>query len=133
MKDQEFLTAFGSAQLPPDQFDHKAHLRLAYLQIKQHGRDTASELISKQIKDYTIHWGAATKYHQTLTQAAVYTMSQFMDRKPELGFEDLLRHFPRLLTGFNELIGQHYSKDLLASEEARERYLEPDKLPFDVA
>ena len=133
MTDQEFLHAFATAELPPQQFDHKAHLRLAYLMLERHPRDEAGELIGQQIRNYTVQWEASDKYNHTLTLAAVYVMAHFMERKPGLSFEELLHHFPKLLTGFQGLVGQHYSRDLLNSSEAKKNFLQPDKTPFEPA
>ena len=132
MTDQEFLQAFASARLQPDQFDHKAHLKLAYLMLKDHPKKEAAYKVGSLIKDYTISWGATDKYHHTLSLAAVYVVVHFMERKPGLSFEETLQCFPRLLDEFQGLIGHHYSQELLKSEEAKKSFFLPDKIPFDI-
>lgn len=130
MDDQEFLHAFKNATLPPSDFDHKAHLRLAYICLKQLGTEKAVNSVSDQIRNYTKKWGATDKYHETLTHAAVYVMAHFMSIRPIDEFDQLVDHFPRLQSNFSELISQHYSSALLSLPKAKEEFIEPDLLPF---
>ena len=78
LTDAEFITRFEDCSLPSDLFTHEAHLRLAYLDIKQVGLEEATDLICKQITNYVIKLGALDKFNRTLTIAATRAVYHFI-------------------------------------------------------
>ena len=73
------------------------------------------------------HLGApASKYHQTLTQAWLLAVHHFMHRTgPTRDFDEFVEAGGgRLLD--KDIMGTHYSQDLLWSEQARRQFVEPD-------
>ena len=131
MTDALFEERFFACELPPGEFDHKAHLRLAWLQLSKHELEKAIENVSSAIKKYTTHHGAQAKYHHTLTVASVKVVHHFRLKSKQDSFEGFLKEFPRLEFSFKELIDSHYGFDIFTSEEAKTEYLTPDLLPFD--
>jgi len=144
LSDQAFLDQFADQSLPPNWFSHEAHLRLAFLHIRQSGIERAIETVRAQLKAYVAHLGASDKYHETLTVAAVRAVYHFMLREKldipiahhptesdlEI-FLTLLHRHPRLRTSFRELMFAHYKTDIFSSASAKKEYLEPELLPFD--
>ena len=128
--DATFLSLFAGQSLPPELFNHEAHLRLAFLHLQENDPEQAVEIVSRQILEYVKKLGAEDKFHATLTIAAVKVVQHFMKRAPLESFEALLRRFPRLSTHFKELITSHYSEDIFTNPTARKQYMEPDLLPF---
>jgi hypothetical protein len=53
LSDTQFEEAFKRAILAPQLFTHEAHLRLAWLHIKNYEIDNAITTITSQIKNYT--------------------------------------------------------------------------------
>ena len=131
LSDQEFLQGFTNCTLPGEVFSHEAHLRLAWLYLREHSNDKAEYLIQDQLKKYVASLGAEDKYHSTLTVAAIKIVHHFMSRSKAQNFKDFIAKFPRLKTGFKDLVGSHYGFDIYSSEEARKTYLKPDLLPFE--
>ena len=129
--DGDFERAFGAGTFPPVAFTHEAHLWLAWLLLKQYGRDRAVEQVCEQIRAFTIRNGAAGKYHHTLTRAAVRLVWDCMQASQATDFETLLKAYPSLTADFREMLRVHYSETRLFSEQARTEYLEPDRESFN--
>ena len=131
LSDQEFKSQFKNCTMPAAVFTHEAHLRLAWLYLREYGAKKAEMLIQDQLKTYVASLGADDKYHTTLTIAAINIVCHFMSRSKSESFESFIAEFPRLKSGFKELLGSHYGFDIYSSEKARLSYLKPDLLPFD--
>lgn len=130
LTDYEFLTQFESCELPAELFNHEAHIRLAWLLIRQFGVEKAIDKVSQQIEAYVEHLGATDKFHKTLTVSAVLIVNHFMDSSNASSFEDFISENPRLFDEFKQLVISHYSEDVFSSEKARLEFIEPDLLPF---
>ncbi len=131
LSDLEFEQQFQRGQLKEELFTHEAHLRLAWIHIRKYGIDQAIENITHQLRAYTAHLGAADKYNQTVTMAAIRAVYHFMLKSSTRHFGDFIKENPRLKTHFKELIGFHYSTDIFNSDLAKKQYLEPELLAFD--
>ena len=128
MNDQEFLLQFSNCTLPPELFDHKAHLRLAWLQIKQYGIERAVENCCEHISGFASFHGEHQKFNKTITNASVYAVYHFME--DEHTFEEFIEKNPQLLSDLKALINSHYSYDIFAVENTRKLFIEPDVQPF---
>ncbi len=129
--DKEFELQFDSCQLDPTIFTHEAHLRLAWIHIKQHGLDRAIEIIQGQLIKFVDFVGRQDKYNETVTIAAIKAVGYFMRKSKSETFTGFIEEFPRLKNNFKELIAQHYSFDIYHSDRAKTTYVEPNLLPFD--
>lgn len=65
LTDTAFEAAFADCTLPVEWFTHEAHLRLAWLHIKQYGLVKATENICNQLIQFTAFVGAQHKYNAT--------------------------------------------------------------------
>ena len=130
LSDEEFQCQFASCQLEPALFSHEAHLRLAWLNIKQCGLVEAEERIQNQILNFVEHVGARDKYHTTLTVAAIRAVQNFIKNSKSDNFKDFILEFPELKNDFKALINRHYSFDIFQSKKAKEEFLEPDLVRF---
>ena len=130
LSDTDFADQFEKAVLPPELFSHEAHLRLAWIHITRHGEETAVENICTQIAQFDRIHGDGTKFHKTLTVAAIKAVAHFMARSTSDNFQDFIKEFPRLKHHFRELIAAHYSWDVFVDADAKRSYLPPDLLPF---
>jgi len=130
LNDQEFSQQFAACTLDPALFSHEAHLRLAWILLSQNELRRASALLCQQIKNFDQHFGDGSKFHRTLTEAAVRAVYHFKQKSQSDNVRDFLNEFPRLGSHFKEIIAQHYGFDLFSHSEARHRYIEPDLVPF---
>ena len=131
LTDTEFEQQFASCTLNPDLLTHEEHIRLAWIHLRKYGLTAAVENLCTQIAKYDKVHGDGTKYHQTLTVAAVYVVDHFVRLSHAETFEEFKAEFPELLTHFRELISRHYSEIRLNDSRAKHQYLEPDIESFD--
>ena len=78
------------------------------------------------LKAFAAALGAPQMYHHTLSVAAMHVLAAY-DRPEHENFEALLAHCPILESDFRELIGRHFSPELLATETARRQWIDPDR------
>lgn len=48
-EDRVFQTEFETCQFPPAQFNHRAHIRLAYIYLTEHDTDSARDLMQRAL------------------------------------------------------------------------------------
>jgi hypothetical protein len=130
LTDNEFERQFADCTLDPGTFTHTSHIRLAWIHVRKYGIEQAIENLNTQIARYDGVHGDGTKFHKTLTVAAVYVVNHFACKSSTTGFDDFIMEFPRLTTGFRALIALHYSDHRLAHPEAKTKFVEPDLQPF---
>jgi N-formylglutamate deformylase len=126
--DDAFLAAFQSCTLPEAAFDHRAHVRLAWLQVGRLGVDAALDCVSADIQRYAASVGAAQIFHATLTAAAVRVVADGW--VPDQSFEAFLMENSRVLTDLPGLVHRHYSPALLATPLAKVQVVAPDRDPL---
>jgi len=128
--DRAFVQAFEACSVPADQFNHRAHLRLAYVYLCAEDVDSAAQRMKSSLVAYLSHLQAdPAKFHHTMTQAWVMAVRHFMDKSQ--GFDDFdafLAASPVLMD--TKVMLTHYSAEALFSDEARASYIEPDKQPI---
>jgi hypothetical protein len=129
-EDAAFRVAFETGQVPPAQFDHGAHVRLAYVYLVEQDPEAATARMRSALQAFLQHHGIApTKYHETLTRAWILAVRHFMERSPGLvSAQDLIARHPELLD--SKIMLTHYSASLLFSAEARAAFVEPDASPI---
>ncbi len=132
LTDQEFAQQFAACTLPPQWFSHTAHLRLAWVLLKEHGLEATQKLMCEQIQNFDRTHGDGTKYHRTLTEAAVQVVHHFVQKSKTQSFDVLLEEFPRLHHNFKSLLLSHYSEQVLFATEAQHAYATPDIMHFPV-
>jgi hypothetical protein len=128
--DVEFERQFASGQLSPQAFDHRAHLRLAYIHLTNHGHEGAAATFREALLGFLGHHEIdPSKFHETLTLAWLAAVWHFMQRLgSSSGSDDFLQkcavlHDPKIMM-------THYSRDVLFSEEARRQFVVPDLSPI---
>jgi hypothetical protein len=125
MTDDDFLAQLHGLTLPPAQFNHLGHVRLAWLCLKRHPVEDATALACGTIAAYAASLGAAGKVHRTITVALMRLMHAAGARR-YASWSAFADAHPDLLTGAHERLARHYSAALLASEAARASFVAPD-------
>lgn len=130
LNDQEFIRQFANATLSPTLFTHEAHIRLAWIHIKDFGLSRAEANVSKQLKNYVKSVGAEDKYNETITLASIKAVNHFIAKSKTNNFRSFIQENKRLLTDFKNLLQSHYSNDIFNCEKAKNKFMEPDLVPF---
>lgn len=150
MNSESLTERFKKQQIEPSEFNHVAHLKVAWDYIHEFSLVEARERFHQDIIKLTKALGAEEKYHRTLTDFfldylyqvkwyfnfkgsssdSVSSSSSSSISKPWALVEqkcDLLIHDAK------KLVSYYYSDKLMNSEEARKNYVDADILPLDRA
>jgi len=128
MDENEFLKKFEDMTLPADKFNHKGHLWLGWLYIRDLKLGDAAKRLNNGIKMFAESLGAKEKFHLTLTTTfACAIKSRFKEQET---FEEFLEANEDLVQDALSIIQTHYSPKLLFSNEAKIHLVKPDREPF---
>lgn len=130
MSDEEFLAAFLDCRMPAAGFDHRGHVRVAWLLLRRYPLAEAIALTCAGIARLATHLGVPGKYHRTVSEVLVRLMAHGGATRPDLTWEGFLQANQALLMDAKGQLARHYSAHRLASAEARENFLPPDRLPL---
>lgn len=128
LSDSGFVHQFENCSLDPIYFDHKGHLRLAWLYLTRFEFEEALGKISSGIQAYAGSLGAHDKYHATITDAIVRIMANRMSEFEEGNWQDFVINNRDLVEDALSVLASYYSSDTLFSERARLEVVEPDLL-----
>lgn len=129
MDDKDFLDAFHEGTLANSEFNHRGHLRLAWLILKHHSPEDAGRILSREIHRFAASQGAPARYHETLTRFWVRLVRHAMSEASEVeGIDELIERFPLLLE--RNLPYRHWTRTTFDSENARADWVPPDLSPL---
>jgi hypothetical protein len=124
LTDDEFLELVQSGRI--ERFGHREHLRLAFLAGRRHETlDQAIDHCRSGIRAVATAQGAPDRYHETITAAWATIVRSLAAALPHATFDELIDRHPELTDP--HLLERYYSRERLASDEARRRRLEPDR------
>jgi hypothetical protein len=125
-EDHLFRKQFEAGLITPCNFNHRAHLRLAYSYLCNDDIEISQQNMCRAIQAFLANYCIdPSKYHETLTRAWILAVQHFMNNaQPALSADDFISHHPRLLD--TDIMLTHYSKAVLKSERARLQFVEPD-------
>ena len=125
-KDQTFRSSFEACITTPTDFNHKAHVRLAYIYLCENEPNAAYQKMPDAIQAFLVHYRIdPSKYHETLTRAWTLAVRHFMaSASPAASADDFISSNARLLD--TRIMLTHYSEATLFSEKARLTFVEPD-------
>lgn len=131
-EDLAFMADVESGIYPVPEFDHRAHLRLAYIYlVKTNSTSESVSLVRKTLTGLLKHAGIepSAKYHGTLTEAWLLAVHHFMHHTSNAkSADDFINQNPKLLD--SKIMLTHYTGDVLFSEAAKVAFLEPNLDPI---
>jgi len=130
-EDQEFKNQVESCEFPVPEFDHRAHLRLAYVYLVENNTDSAVQLMRDTLIGLLKHAGVdpSQKYHETLTEAWILAVHHFMNNTDSSeSADDFIEQNTVMLD--SKIMMTHYSAEVLFSEKARQSFVEPNLDPI---
>ena len=101
-QDCEFRSAFEACSVAPSEFNHEAHVRLAYIYLVEGDTDSAVRKMRESLLAFLQHNGIPPgKFHETLTRAWVLAVRHFMDisgnKSGSVSAPDFIARNPELL------------------------------------
>jgi hypothetical protein len=129
MTDSAFLQQFESLTLPLEQWNHRAHLRVAYLYLTAHDFESASRMVREGIRAHNAAHGImdspTSGYHETQTMAWLHFIAVTLaEYGPAATADEFFDFHPQLSSV--KLHRLYYSKALFTSPEARRSFVPPD-------
>jgi hypothetical protein len=123
MIDQAFIDAFTAGRLEPTGFDHRAHLRVAFLLLRSRPFLEACMAMRDGLQALAGKLGKPDLYHETVTVAFMALVAERMPAVP-MDWDSFIARHPELCE--RGLLDGYYSKGLLASGAARRTFAMPD-------
>ena len=131
LSDSQFQAAFEAVEMDVKAFDHEQHVRLAWLYLKEHDLEQAFQRYKRSLIKFATAWGYPGLYHETITWCYLSLIHQAVatsdNEQTWVAFRD---QNPAIMSKSPPIIFHHYSKDLIASKEARASIVEPDIKPL---
>jgi hypothetical protein len=128
--DRRFVADFEAGAIAPADFNHRAHVRLAYCYLAGSDDETAVRRMRDALLAFLRHHGIdAAKYHETMTRAWILAVRHFMALSPAAASADAFIDANPILLD-SRIMTTHYSTGLLLSPEARAAFVEPDVQPI---
>ena len=124
MTDDQFIHALEHGELAPAEFNHRAHLRAAYIYLQRANWLDATVRMRDTLRVFAARIGKAGLYHETITVAF---MALVAERAAHGSYADgaaFAEAHGDLAD--KQLLNRWYTATRLGSEQARARFVMPD-------
>ena len=124
------VAAFESATIPASEFTHAAHIAVAVNYLAGSPQRNALAKMRENIRAFAAHHGVNNLYHETLTTFWMRLLDH-VARTQDVDLP-LWRRINLIVErwGNRAPVDAHFSRELISSQAARERWVEPDRLPL---
>jgi hypothetical protein len=133
MDDREFLFRFENGALLRQEWNHAAHLRMAYLYLNESDSwEAALPRVRERIRQFNAAHRNYSGYHETITAAflrLIYARMNCAGESDTHSFEAFQANNLDLFEGMSVLL-RYYDKTTLFTPEARGVFVEPDREPL---
>lgn len=125
LSDCEFIAAMEDCTFPASAFDHREHVRLGWLYLREQPLLDALARFIESLRRYAGSLGASAKYHETITYAFMFLIHERMARFPAETFDEFADANADL---FGPILQRYYRRETLASDFAKATFVMPDHL-----
>jgi len=122
------VESFEACSFHPSEFRHYQHLTVALWYVRKLPFAEATEKVTRGIRRLAETYGK-TGYHETITLFWLRVVSCFIAERENLRLPELANALIEHCVD-KDLIGRHYSANLLASPKAKAEWVEPDLDPL---
>jgi hypothetical protein len=119
---------FETKTLANAAFRHREHVRLTWVYLTGEAPDDVAARLCRSLLELATSHGVAQRFHHTLTVAWVRIIEAVRRQHPALPFDALATVCPYLLDKDAPL--EYYTREHLFSDEARQRWVEPNLKPL---
>jgi hypothetical protein len=123
-----FEQLMAAATTPGAGFDHRSHVHLTWLAVREAGMPAAVGLVGDGLLRTARYAGVPQKYHRTVSRAWVELIAHHALDDPTGDFGEFAGRNPALLD--KRLLNRFYRSSTLAGPAARTGWVEPDLAPF---
>ena len=135
------VRAFENATIPASEFTHAAHIAVALSYLDTFPPEQALERMRENIRSFAAHHHVTNLYHETLTTFWIRLLQYVTSacdvdpsRRSESAKADLplWRRINLIVDHWTERrpVEAHYSRELISSQAARDKWCPPDLLPL---
>lgn len=122
------IEKFELGEIDGDSFDHEAHVYIAWLYLNEVAVTEAIERFTLALRRLTTKLGVPGKYHDTISWFFMLIIAERRDGQARQIWSEFKADNNDLLQRENNILYRYYSKEILASDEARRSFVLPDKL-----
>jgi hypothetical protein len=133
MTDEELVHAFESASLGEGEFNHRAHVRVAWWYLRHAPFAEARAQFVSALKRVAVHRGVPQLYHETITFASLVLIADRLARSQGLSWDAFAAAHPELLSRQPSILSRYYTEETLRSERARLEFVLPDRHPLPMS
>ena len=132
MNDQELYERFCDCTLPPEEWTHRGHVKVAYLHLCKFPFDEALVVLRDRIKLYNasrnVPEGPLQGYNETTTHAFLHiikaTINAYGEKLPTHDADSFCDTHTHLLN--KHLLRVFYSPEKRLHPDAKSKFIEPD-------
>jgi hypothetical protein len=136
MDDADFLRQFETRTLPFQQWTHRAHVKVAYLYIRQHCLEGAIARLRTGIRAYNaknnVPDSPTSGYNETTTcafaQIIAAVITAYGETFPTATADDFCDAHPQLMS--RHILRLFYSPQRRMHPDAKQNFIEPDLAPL---
>jgi hypothetical protein len=129
MTDRELLLAFEASSVKPEEFGHRAHVRVAWAYLQELPAVEALAKVSDGLKRLTRAFGKESMYHETVTAAFVFLISERIERAGRGGsWDEFEAQNADLFDRDRPILDRYYNRETLRSDLARRIFVLPDRI-----
>jgi hypothetical protein len=118
---------FEAARLAREEWTHDHHLRVGLWYTLHLGREAAIVRMRQSIQHFNHHHGNPGGYHETITRAWITVIDAFLAGADRTRPIDELARELIATRGARDHLLRYYSRERLASDEARAGWVPPDR------
>ena len=128
MNDNELVEQFESCALSVSDFNHRNHVRLAWLYLQKFTTLEALTRFSENLKKFAASLGKANLYHETITFAFFFLINERIKKNENSSqtWEEFAAANPDILMRQNGILLKYYKAETLASDLARKVFVLSD-------
>ncbi|MDH4108661.1 MAG: hypothetical protein OEW35_10100 [Gammaproteobacteria bacterium] len=123
------LEDFESGRVDPADFDHAAHVYVAWRLLGEVPIVSAIERYTAALRRLTARLGMPGKYHETITWFFLFLIAERRQACSSGAWDEFVAANPDLLQDAGLLLAGYYTPDRLCSDAARASFLLPDRVP----
>lgn len=124
----DLIRRFEDGTLPPAEFHHRDHVRLAWLYLEDEPPLAALTRFTAGLRRFAARIGKPDLYHETITWAYLLLIQERRARaEPGETWEEFAARNPDLLTWKPSVLESYYREETLASDLARRVFVLPDR------
>lgn len=118
------LERLEALDVSPEDFDHAAHVKMAWLYLREAPPETAEARFVATLKRLTRHFGMPERYHETITRAFWLLIAERYRGDPDASWPAFAERNPDLFD--RRLLHGYYSAERLGSDDARRHFVLPE-------